>query len=517
MQELLDQLLGYVRGAWRFRWYMHLVAWPLCIGGWVLVYQLPDQYMASARVYVDTQSVLRPLLKGLAVQGNVGQEVQLMTRTLLSRPNLEKIARMTDMDLMATTPEEMEELLDRLKGTITLSGRGRENLYSITYIDKDSAQAKQVVQSLLTLFVETSLGDSRKDSSSAQTFLDEQIKEYESRLFAAEERLKEFKRKNIGLMPTDGGEYFSRLQASMARLSTAELELSEASNRRDELRRQLRGEEPTFGMVTPPKALVMNTALDSRIQSLQIRLDDLLLKFTNKHPDVAELQRTISQLEEQKAKEVAQMQQSMMPRSSNNLDTNPVYQQLRISLGETEATVAGLGVRVKQYRSEVQKLRLAVDTIPKIEADFKRLNRDYAVNKKNYNSLVERRESAKLSEEASKAGDNVKFRVVDPPFVPSDPVAPNRPLLTSVVLLGGWLAGIAFAFFMSQLKPAYDSARVVTRELGLPVLGSVSRVWTGKARVKRRMEVLAFGVGGLALLSVYGAYMAYQLLSGAAA
>lgn len=516
MQELLEQSLGYLRGAWRFRWYMHFVAWPLCIAGWIVVHQLPDEYEASARVYVDTQSVLRPLLRGLAVQGNVGQEVELMTRTLLSRPNLEKIARMTDMDLTATTPEQMEELLDRLKHKIMLAGHGRENLYSLAYADADPAQAKRVVQSLLTLFVETSLGDSRKDSRSAQGFLDEQIKEYEARLFAAEEKLKEFKRKNIGMMPTDGGEYFSRLQAAMTRLSSAQLELSVAVNRRDELRRQLRGEEPTFGMVAPPKAQLMDSALDSRIQGLRMRLDDLLLQFTDKHPDVAALQRTINDLEEQKAAELALIQESA-PQASNNLDTNPVYQQLRISLGEAEATVAGLEVRVKQFQSEVEELKQAVDTIPKVEADFKRLNRDYDVNKKNYDTLLERRETAKMSEDAGKAGDNVKFRVVDPPFVPSEPVSPNRPLLTSVVMAAGWLAGIAFAFFMSQVRPTYDSARTVNRELGLPVLGSVSRVWSGKERLKRRMEVLAFGVGGLMLMSVYGAYMAYQLLSGGAA
>ncbi len=518
MQELLEQLLGYVRGIWRFRWYIHFVAWPLCLAGWVVVHQLPDQYKATARVYVDTQSMLRPLLKGLAVQGNVGQEVKLMTRTLLSRPNLEKIARMTDMDLKATTPEDMEALLGRLQHTIKLSGgRGRSNLYSLSYTDENPELAKRVVQSLLTLFVETSLGDSRKDSKSAQNFLDDQIKEYESRLFAAEERLKEFKRKNIGQMPNDGGEYFSRLQAAMTKLLGAELELSEAVNRRDELRRQLRGEEPTFGMVTPPKAQVINTALDSRIQGLQARLDDLLLKFTNKHPDVAALQNTINDLEAQKAKEIGQLQQSLPTSGINNLNTNPVYQQLKISLGGIEANVAGLKVRVKQYKSTVEELKQAVDTIPKIEADFQRLNRDYAVNKNNYDTLVARRETAKMSEKASKSGDNIKFRVVDPPFAPSDPSSPNRPLLTSIVLVAGWLIGIAFTFFMSQIRPTYDGVRTITRELGLPVLGSVSRVWSGKAQLKRRMEAIAFGVGGLMLVSVYGAYMAYQLLSGGAA
>jgi polysaccharide chain length determinant protein (PEP-CTERM system associated) len=516
MQELLDQVISFVRGAWRFRWYFHLIAWPICIAGWAFVYKMPDQYEASARVYVDTQSVLRPLLRGLAVQTNIEREVEVMTRTILSRPNLEKIARMTDMDLEAKTPEDMEKLLDRLRRAIHFSsGRSRENLYTITYVDKDPERGKQVVQSLLTLFVETSLGDTRKDTNVAQRFLDDQIKEYESRLIAAEDALKEFKRKNIGLMPQEGQEYFQKLRTTMGQLSSAELEMKEAINRRDELRRQLRGEEPTFGMVTPQATVptYSNTALDARIQSLQTKLDELLLKYTDKHPDVVAVQNTLASLEKQKEEELAQMQQSAPQTSTQGLESNPVYQQLRISLGEAEATVAGLRVRVDQFRSEVDHLKGAIDTIPQVEAEFKRLNRDYEINKKNYEELVERRESAKLSEQAGQTSDDVKFRIIDPPFVPTSPVAPNRPLLVSVVLLAACGFGMAFAVFLSQVKPSFDSVRTVTRELGVPVFGSVSRVWTGHTRLKRRAEVLAFGAGGLVLMGLYGAYMTYLIMS----
>lgn len=516
MQELLDQFMGYVRGAWRFRWYMHLVAWPLCLGGWVVVHNLPDQYEASTRVYVDTQSVLRPLLRGLAVQSNLGQEVQLMTRTLLSRPNLEKVARMTDMDLTATTPEAMEELLDRLHKKIKLSGQKRENLYSITYMNENPALAKQVVQSLLTLFVETSLGDSRKDATTAQHFLDEQIQEYESRLLAAEEKLKEFKIKNVGMMPESGRDYYQRLENAMVQLSDAELKLNEATKRRDELQRQLSNEKSTSSVAALSRTQVVNTALDGRIQSLQTRLDDLLLKYTNNHPDVISIRRTIADLEIKKKEELEQIKQSVAADLSA-AHANPVYQQIKISLGETEATVASLGVRVQQFRAKITHLKNAVDTIPKIEAALKNMNRDYNINKKNYETLLARRESAKISQDAGRTSDSVKFRVVDPPHVPSSPAAPNRPLLASAVLVGGLLAGLAFALFMSQVRPTYDGARMVTHELSLPVLGSVSRVWTGKARIKRRMEVAAFGAGGLMLITVFGAYMAYQLLSGGAA
>ncbi|HHJ18567.1 MAG TPA: chain length-determining protein [Gammaproteobacteria bacterium] len=514
MQEVFEQLMGYARGAWRFRWFVYLVAWPLCIGGWVLVYTLPDQYEASARVYVDTKSVLRPLLKGLAVQTDTDSEVAIMTRTLLSRPNLEKVARMTDMDLEATTPEEMENLLDRLQGTISLQGRGKENLYTITYLDKDPELAKQVVQSLLTIFVETSLGDTRKDTDIAQRFLDKQIEEYEARLFAAEEALKEFKRKNVGMMPKEGQEYYQQMQGAIARLSDAQLELSEAVRRRDELRRQLRGEEPTFGLVpqTPAQKMATNSALDARIQTLQTRLDDLLLQYTDRHPDVIAIKRTIETLEEQKAEELAQAAKlTSSSAAPSALETNPVYQQLRISLGAAEASAAALQVRVERYQAEVNQLKAMVDIIPQVEAQLKRLNRDYAINKKNYETLLARRESAKISREAGQSSESVKFRIIDPPRVPLEPSAPNRPLLVSVVLIGSLLAGLVFALFLSQLKPAFDSVRTVTRELGVPVFGSVSRVWSRQARLKRRAEVVAFGATGLLLLALFGGYMAYLL------
>ncbi|HEB67299.1 MAG TPA: chain length-determining protein [Gammaproteobacteria bacterium] len=515
MQETIEQYVAYVKGAWRFRWYVHLIAWPLCLLGWTTVYLIPDHYEASARVYVDTQSLLRPLLKGIAVQTDTRNEVEIMTRTLLSRPNLEKVARMTDLDLEATTPEEMERLMLRLEHDIQLKGRGRDNLYRITYANEDPEKAKQVVQALLTIFVETSLGDTRKDTDIAQRFLDEQIEEYEARLIAAEEALKEFKRRNVGMMPKEGQEYYQQLQEARADLSQAQLELSEAIQRRDELRRQIRTSRfPHAGsQEASPGLVAASSPLDIRIQNLQQRLDELLLRYTEKHPDVVATRRTIEALQKQQAEMARMMSESASSESATVLASSPVYQQLKILLGEAEATVAALQVRVDRYQKEVTDLREKMDVIPQVEADLKRLNRDYGINKRNYEELLARRESAKISQEAGQSSESVKFRIVDPPYVPLKPSAPNRPLLITAVLFGGFLVGGGFAFFLSQLRPAFDNTRQVLEELGIPVFGIVSRIWTGRARLKRRAEVMAFGLAGLLLVGFYGIYMAYTLLS----
>src|ERR1700676_2169034 len=99
MDELLQQLLGYLRGMWHRRWFGLGAAWLAAIIGVIVVYRIPEKYEASARVYVDTESLLRPLLSGLAIQPNVDQQVGLISRTLLSRPNVEKLVRMADLHL----------------------------------------------------------------------------------------------------------------------------------------------------------------------------------------------------------------------------------------------------------------------------------------------------------------------------------------------------------------------------------------------------------------------------------
>src|SRR5882672_10407511 len=136
MHELADQLLSHLKAIWRYRWYAIVFAWIIALGGWALVYYaMPDRYQADARVYVDTQTVLRPLLSGLAVQPNVEQMVTMMSRTLISRPNLEKVIQMANLDVGLNTDDDRARLIARLTQEIAIKrAADRENLYTISYV-----------------------------------------------------------------------------------------------------------------------------------------------------------------------------------------------------------------------------------------------------------------------------------------------------------------------------------------------------------------------------------------------
>ena len=209
MYEIIQEALSHIRSMWRFRWYAVVLAWLIAITGWIGVYAMPDKYTVTSRVHVDTESVLRPLLRGLAIEPDVSQRLRIMSRTLLSRPNMERLARMTDMDIQAGTQKQLDKIVDHLAANISLnSDRTNNNLYTLTYVGKSPEVAKNVVQNLLTIFVESSLGESRENSDTAQKFIDQQISEYESRMNLAITKLEEFKKANAGLMPTLRDGYF---------------------------------------------------------------------------------------------------------------------------------------------------------------------------------------------------------------------------------------------------------------------------------------------------------------------
>ena len=514
MQDIIVQILSHVRSTWRYRWIILLIACPISIGGWIWVQTLPDQYESSARVYIDTNSILTPLMAGLTVGSDVSRRIDFMTKTLLSRPNMEKLARMTDLDLTAKTPDQLHNVLDGLAQNIRIDEvRGVHDLYKISYENRDPQLAKKVVQSLLTIFVESTLGSSRTDSNTAQNFLDKQIKEYEDRLAAAEDRLKQFKRKNMGLMPGQGGDYYQNLQSSIGELEQAKLQLQEAENRRKELQRQFEDQkdQPSPAFSTATVGTSLTPELDSRINNLQTRLDELLLKYTDQYPDVIEVKRTIADLEKQK-QEVLAAQAKASQGKDDAQPTNPYQAQLKLAISEAEANVAALRARVDAHQQQVEHLKKMVNILPAVEEQLKQLNRDYDVTKSNYVSLLQRREQANMSQDMDQNADTVKFRIVDPPFVPPAPSGPNRILMSTEALLAGIAAGIAVAFLLAQLNPTFDSRRALMEVTNLPVLGGVSMIWTDAQSRKRRMNLWAFSLAIVILLGFYSAVMAMQIL-----
>lgn len=526
MNELYVQILGYLTSIWRRRWYAIAISWLVCGAGWTMVAGLPDKYESQARVYVDMDTMLGPLMKGLAVQVNMFQQIDIMQRTLLSRPNLEKVILMTDLDLTIKSDGEKEALIEKLANSISIRQQGR-NLFRVAYDDREPAITKRVVQAVLQIFVESNLGSSRKDMDSTRRFLSDQIKDYERQLELSENKLAAFKRKNLGMLPGEGN-YYSNMQAMRAQHKRTVGQMSEASTVRDELKQQLTSVPQFLELAggTPEIALASSAGdgpesdTQIRIFELQKVVDSLLTRYTEKHPDVST---TLKRLEVLK-KELADERKAELGLSDDgpledqpveggkNVVPNPVYEQVKIQLIQQEAAMAAFKRRGEKEAVEVKKWEQMAGQVPQVEAELSRLSRDYEIVKRGYEELRQRQESARLASDMETKAQKVQFRIVDPPKLPLKPSGPNRPLFMAIVLVAGIGAGLAFAFLLGQVNSTFQTVQRLRQTFALPVLGAVTAISTIVERRRRRREMLGFGLVAASLIVAFGGLLMVEVM-----
>jgi polysaccharide chain length determinant protein (PEP-CTERM system associated) len=507
----------YALAMWRRRWYAAGVAWLVCVSGWAFVAMMPNTYTAKTRIYVDADSMLRPLLRGLAVDSNVLNEVDIMQRTLLSRPNLQKVARLADLDLGAKTLADQETVLSDLQRKLKISSQAR-SLFELSYEGTQPQTAKKVIQSLLDIFVEGNLGNTRRDMVAAQSFINEQIREYEKQLEQAERRLADFKSQNLGFLPGDSN-YAAKLEVARNEAARTQGELAEARKVRDELQKQLIDvpkmiETVNVGSLGPELGPALGgsgpVTGDSvlRVPELEQRLKTLRLRYTDRHPDVIETKRLLElakqEEEERAAKEAEGVAVAPQPGSVKTTASNPVYEQLKLQQVQIDTLIATLESRLERNQGDVRRWEQLARSVPGVAAEMARLDRDYNVIKRNYDELLARREAARIGQDLETQTKSVQFRLVDPPEVPAKPTGPNRLLFVSAVFVVGLGAGCAFAFFMSQLDTTMRHVEQLRNAFKLPILGGVSMIQSGWAARRHRIEVASFG---LACLSLLGAYL----------
>ena len=434
----------------------------------------------------------------------------MLSRTLISRPNVEKLIRMADLDLKSPSKAQQDSLTTDLMNTLQIKSVGRDSLYTLAYQDSDPAKAQRVIQSFVSIFIESSLGASRKDTDTAKVFINDQIKAYEGKLLEAEARLKEFRLRNIEMQSGDGKDSVSRLGELSEQMNSAKLELREAEQARDASRQQLENEKAQSGG-SPLKSLLEESAIsvgtpeiDARIDAQKRNLDALLQRFTDEHPDVVVTRKLIKDLEEQKKKEVKELRKAAMANpavaSSNN---GLVFQELNKLLANSEVQVAALKARVAEYSSRYNQARELVKTAPQVEAEAAQLNRDYEINKRNYEDLVKRRESAEMSGDLDSAAGVADFRLIDPPRVSANPVAPNRLILLSLAMLAAVAAGVVVAFSASQLRPVFHSASDLRSKFELPLLGMVSLVSNDADLRREKIDRVKFVISSGGLIGIF--------------
>jgi polysaccharide chain length determinant protein (PEP-CTERM system associated) len=498
MQSWKVQLFSYLSSTWQYRWYGIAAAWVICLAGWIGVGIIPDRYQSEAKVYIDTDTLLRPLLKGLAVSNDPDQQVSVMLRTLITRPNIEQVIRLTDPHAASLSPAAMQDRISEVQKDVSLRSLGAKNLFGVAYTSGEPAYAQAVTQSLVSILVDSNVGDQRRDVEGVQSFISERVAEYERLLRETEKRRANFKAANLEYFT--GGTTDARLDKAKQDLATAQADLDAAVTRRSSILAQLNG-TPAILNVAAASPIILNSNAGGRGTALaeaEARLEDLRSRYTESYPDVVATQKLVDRLKAEAAK-----------KSSTGFDgnhqgiSNPVYVQLRSKLSDEQTNVALGQHRVAQAQADLEKTKRMMEKSISVERQYADIDRDYEVLHKQYEELLQRRESARLSQAVGDQQSSMVFRIVEPPQQPEHPIAPNRILFNSVVLLLGLGGGAAVAFLMGLNADRFVVSDQLRAAFDVPVIGVISNVRHAADAERMRKAVVAVSASVALLLVGY--------------
>jgi len=297
--------------------------------------------------------------------------------------------------------------------------------------------------------------------------------------------------------------------------------LQDVTRRRDALKAELETTPPLLTIETPAAGAAGPGGIASpALLQAQQRLAELRLRLTDEHPEVRQQQALIEEMRRNPmlargpAMQVINGQPVQVQQNGRNLSApNPVYERIKERLLDAESQLGTLTRRTEQATKERDRLEAIARAFPTVEAEYTALDRDYSVMQTNYQGLLARREQANIAQAADTQADKVKLQIVDPPQVPRIPVAPNRLLLFSGVLIVGLGAGGGLAFLLSQFDRSFYTVDEL-RELGLTVIGGITLLGTAPRR-RTAFSTLGFLACVALLGAIYAGLMARALRSAA--
>lgn len=531
LHEVYQQIKSVAYGIWRKRWYMMATTWLICLVGWGLVSTMPYRYESSAQIYVDTDTILPSIMRASGVDVDVSRKIEVVRKTLVTRPNLEKIIRRSEyLERLASTDADLNRLVGEMQSDIrvvSLDG----GMYRIQYeiadgrlSDRQRAEvARNVVNNLLSFFLEGGPDGDAQSNKEAEEFLEKRIADYAERLSAAETAHAKFKQDNIEYIGGQGS-FLNRLDRSKEEVRKTRNEVAELNVTLSTLQEQIKNVPATIREARSSRGGGGgdDDPLEERIADLQKKLDQLrTLGFKDRHPDVAGLTRQIEALQkEQKDKQdaiAAEIAASAEAGKSSNYTTetpNRLYEQLMLSIIQTTTQVKSLEQREIEQQKIVNEMEEKAKRVPEIEAQENELQRDFQQLRRQYNNLLKQQQDLELRLDVEGADQTVSLRIVEQPNLPTRPSGPPRLLYMSGLLVFALMSGVGFALILSVLRPVVLTVEQLRAQFDLNVLGNVSRSLSEEETRQRSIELLMFAGATAFLFVVFAGFVVFDMMSG---
>ena len=491
-----------VSEARRRRVALGLVFAAIALGALIVGVLWPKKYVASTTILVQESSIITPLMEGRATPTDNANRAGIARAVIFSRKVMNQILATGGWMATQPTPVEQDRLIESIKSRTDIK-ISRDNLITITYHDSDPKRAFEVTRQMADLFISESLASKERESRDAFEFINSQVEAYRQKLSDAEGKLKKYRDANADARPGSATDTNTRISQLRTQVENARMELMEKRSKAAALTSQLSGESEVTAVQTT------EGIYRAQLAELQTKLDTLLLTYTDEYPDVIRTRHQIIDLQQQLQQAEQRKHNATLAGApialDNNVQFNPLYQQLKSQMAATHGDIAATAARMNASESMLQSELDRSTRIANSENVLSELTRDYDVNRDVYQDLLKRRENARVSMNLDAEHGGLTFRIQNPAVMPLTPSGLRFMHfgLTGIVLALAIPFGLLFA--IARFDPRVRSAEQLERTTGLTALATVPFYATPH---DRRQDQMRSGVLALIVGIVAAAYLA---------
>jgi len=501
----------YAKIVWKRKWLIILPVIAVAISVAWVVYRLPDVYESSTLIVVKPSTLPSSALPTMG-EDTITRQLSSIAQVVTSRSSLEPLVGKYDLyKTERMRGEPMEVIIDNLRKDIKVevntSRNDITNGFNISYRGRDPKATQLVTSELASKYIDEQTKNTINSTKSAEQFFDQQVSQTKEELDAVDNKRLEFMQQNVGNLPSGSASLVGQLAGLREQQKAYISEVGRYQDRRSALAGQLALIKKTTEQVkdevientTDPKTTLGWAELVKRRADLEAQLQRMLTELRPKHPDVLAKQAEIDSVKKGMDQMIGEWQEKIKTKQEKlrdrpDLQVSALEAELRMIDGEIKR-----GQRLlAEIEIQIGQVMQRINTVPGVEVDLGRIDREYLTKKAAYDSLLLQQQKISLGADAASQQQGESIQVIDSAYLPSKPVAPKRFLLFAM----GSVLGLALGLLLAAAFEAPKLLTIQNREdaahyTGLPVLATIPNLLTpqeARAVPRRRRLLLALGI-----------------------
>lgn len=490
---------------------MLLVSLPAGLGVYLLT---PKVYQASSLLSYE-QQLISPGKMSADQNSRIRDIVSTLTQIVTSRTSLEKLIVELDLYPDARQNLPMEDVIDLMRKDILIEPSQKGDTFKVTFNHKDRHKVVKATNGLAAKFIEENLKYREERAAETSSFTSNELERAKTAMDSKENAMRDYKLKYFNELPEQRESNVARLialqkQDQERQISIQELERTavliqdQITNRRKVLEAavDIKSETDASGV---PQVSEIPQSSEARLAKARLVLEQLLSRYTEKHPEVKRVRSIIAKLEE----EVGTAPQGPAAANSGGgegdrggegaASSDPTAVDTVTLQLETQKKNILLNIEAIKEEKERQKKVIAqyeewVAAAPVREAEWAALTREYSQLKRHYDYLVAQDLEAKSMLNLEKRQKGSQFKIEDPARLPEKPVQPNFKKILGIALAAGLGMGFGIAMVLDFFDGTLRDPEMIEASLGVTLLTTIPKLEIDSEAKRRKRRTLLLTV-----------------------